>query len=152
MNIDSPRFGTLEVDEEMILHLERGMPGFPDCTQFIVMDHDKETPFKWLQSIDRPEVAFLVVEPEQVMRSYQVDVPTEVLSLVQWDKDCTEADIAVFVILNVEDGNLTANLRAPVIVNISKRVAFQMIIEDPEAPVRAPIGPKELTEPAESRS
>ena len=146
MNIDSPRFGALEVDEERILNFARGLPGFPDCTRFFVVDHDKETPLKWLQSVDRPEIAFLIVEPEQVMKSFEVDVPTAVLNLLQWDKDSTEADVSVFVILNVEDGNLTANLKAPVIVNIPKRLACQMIVEDPGAPVRAPIGPKELTE------
>ena len=79
MKFDTPRFGTIEIEEDKLLQFEQGLPGFPTCKRFVVMDHDRETPLKWLQCVDRPEVAFLVVEPEQVVGSYQVDVPDAVL-------------------------------------------------------------------------
>ncbi|MFQ5513601.1 MAG: flagellar assembly protein FliW [Myxococcota bacterium] len=141
MRFHSPRFGGIEVDEEKILRFRHGLPGFPDCTGFIVMDHDQDTPLKWLQCVDRPEVAFLVVEPEQVLASYEVEVPPRVLDTLEWEKHDDPRDIAVFVILNVQEDSLTANLRAPVIVNIRKRLAFQMIQDSPEAPLQQRIAP-----------
>jgi flagellar assembly factor FliW len=145
MKFETSRFGSIEVADDKIIRFENGMPGFVDCTQFIVMDHDRETPLKWLQCVDRSEVAFLVVEPEQVLGSYEVEVPPSVLRIVQWDEHDDARDVAVFVILNVDDGELTANLRAPVVVNVRKRLAFQMILEDLEIPVRHHIRPEDAT-------
>jgi flagellar assembly factor FliW len=138
---DSPRFGALEVADDRVLDFPRGLPGFPDCRQFIVMDHDRETPLRWLQCVDRPEVAFLIVEPQQVMASYGVEVPPHVLAFLGWnDADHDPGDVLVFVILNAGDAALTANLRAPVVVNARTRRAFQLILEDPALPLRHPIG------------
>ena len=143
MKFETPRFGSIDVDADKIIRFENGMPGFPDCTQFIVMDHDVATPLKWLQCVDRPEVAFLVVEPEQVLSNYEVEVPSWVLRLVSWNEEDDTRDVGTFLILNVADEELTANLRAPVIVNIRKRLAFQMILDDMEIPIRHPIRPED---------
>ena len=142
MRFESPRFGVIEADEAAALAFPEGLPGFPDCTRFIVMDHDRETPLRWLQCIDRPEVAFLIVEPEQVMASYSVDVPPLVLEQIGWDdtKD-SASDVLVFVILNVDGSELSANLRAPVVVHTGNRRAIQMIAEDMSLPLRHPIAP-----------
>jgi flagellar assembly factor FliW len=105
------------------------------------MDHDRETPLKWLQSVDQPEIAFLIVEPEQVLRSYEVEVPDPVLRVLGWEDGADPSDVAVFVILNVTDENLTANLRAPVVVNLAKRRAFQLILDSPDVSLRHPIAP-----------
>ena len=144
MRFQTERFGTVEVDDAKILHFPRGLPGFPECGRFVVMDHDRQTPLKWLQCVDRSDVAFLVVEPEQVLASYQVDVPAPILELLQWDRaNDVASNIAVFVILNVDGHDLTANLRAPVVVNIRNHRAHQLIREDPEVPLRHPIRPQQ---------
>ncbi len=143
MRFESPRFGAIEVDEQKILHFPRGLPGFPDCTEFIVMDHDKETPLKWLQCVDRPEVAFLVVEPEQILLSYGLEIPEPVLAFLGWRKETGDPrDVVVFVILTLDGENLTANLRAPVLVNVENRRAHQMILDDPQIPIQHPVRPE----------
>lgn len=142
MRIESPRFGPIDVDEDKVIHFPRGLPGFPDCTGFIVMDHDTETPLKWLQCVDRPEVAFLVVEPEQIMVSYGLEIPEPVLAFLGWKSDTGDPrDVAIFVILTVDGSNLSANLRAPVVVNVKNRRAQQMILDDPEIPLQHPVVP-----------
>jgi flagellar assembly factor FliW len=138
---ESPRFGALEVADERVLEFPRGLPGFPECRRFIVMDHDRDTPLRWLQCVDRPEVAFLIVEPQQVLASYGVEIPPHVLAVLGWsDAEHPPDDVIVFVILNACDSALTANLRAPVVVNARTRRAFQLILEDPALSVRYPIG------------
>jgi flagellar assembly factor FliW len=141
IKIESPRFGTLEIPPDRLLDFPRGLPGFPDCRQFIVMDHDRETPLRWLQCVERPEVAFLIVEPQQVLASYGLEVPQHVLASLGWTEEGDPADVLVFVILNAADATLTANLRAPVIVNSRTRRAFQLILDDPALPLRHPITP-----------
>ena len=142
MRFESPRFGEVEVDEAKIIHFPRGLPGFPECTEFVVMDHDTVTPLKWLQCVDRPEVAFLVVEPEQILLSYGLEIPEPVLAFLGWQKETGDPqDVIVFVILTVEDSNLSANLRAPVVVNVENRRAQQMTLDDPDIPFRHPVRP-----------
>ncbi len=147
MKFETPRFGTIEVEEDKLLQFEQGLPGFPTCKRFVVMDHDRETPLKWLQCVDRPEVAFLVVEPEQVMGSYQVDVPDTVLRQLGLEEAADPSEVAVFVILNISDEKLTANLRAPVVVNIAQRRAFQLILDRPDVSLRYPLAPGETSSP-----
>ena len=142
MRIESPRFGVIEAEDEAALCFPEGLPGFPDCQRFIVMDHDRDTPLRWLQCIDRPEVAFLIVEPEQILTSYSVDVPPLVLEQIGWDNETDSAsDVIVFVILNIEGSELSANLRAPVVVHSGNRRAIQMIAEDMSLPLRHPVAP-----------
>jgi flagellar assembly factor FliW len=142
MRFESPRFGVIEADEQAALCFPEGLPGFPDCTRFIVMDHDRETPLRWLQCIDRPEVTFLIVEPEQIMASYSVDVPPLVLEQIGWDEGKDSAsDVLVFVILNIDGSELSANLRAPVVVHAGRRRAIQMIMDDLNLPIRHRIAP-----------
>lgn len=143
MKFESRRFGAVDVADEKVIEFPRGLPGFPDCSRFIVMDHDRETPLRWLVSSDRADVAFLIVEPEQVLKSYSVDIPESVLAYLGWDaKRDNPDDVLVFVLLSVSEDELTANLRAPVVVNLAKRRAFQMILDDPDTPLRHPIQPE----------
>lgn len=142
MRIQSPRFGLIEVHDDRILYFERSLPGFPGCGRFIVMDHDRETPIRWLQSVDRPELAFLIVEPQQVLPAYDLEVPPEVLGFLGWKPEDDARSVGVFLILNVDEDELTANLRAPVIVNLDNRRACQLILDDVSLPLRHPIKPQ----------
>jgi flagellar assembly factor FliW len=140
IRVDTPRFGTLEVDPARVLRFETGLAGFSECERFIVMDHDRETPLRWLQCLDDPALAFVVVEPEQILPAYEVDVPEGVMKQIGWDTEVAAEDVAVMLILNCDGGQLTANLRAPILVNIRTRAAFQLILDDPAIPLRQPVG------------
>ncbi len=142
MKVDTERWGSLEISADDIIHFETGLAGFPECSQFIVMDHDRNTPIKWLQCIDTPELSFVIIEPEQILSSYSVDVPALVMQKLGWTQDVDPATVAVFVILNCDSEELTANLRAPVVVNIQNRRAMQLILDDPTIPLRHPVAPK----------
>jgi flagellar assembly factor FliW len=141
MKFKTPRWGEIEVSDDKVLSFATGLAGFPDCSRFIVMDHDRQTPLKWLQGIDRPELAFLIVEPEQILAKYEVEVPEQILKNLGWGDDIRPADVAVFVILTAGEDTLTANLRAPIIVNIANRKAFQLILDDADIPLRYAVAP-----------
>jgi len=142
MKVDTPRWGAIEVDPDTVIRFETGLAGFPEYADFIVMDHDRDTPLKWLQCIDSPDLSFVIVEPEQILASYAVDVPDPVLKKIGLSQDATPADVAVFVILNCDHEQLTANLRAPVVVNVAARRAIQLILDDPAIPLRHPVAPR----------
>ena len=68
-------------------------------------------------------------------------MPVGVLPAIGWNEGDEAKDLGVFLILNVEDGELTANLRAPVIVHVRERRALQVIVDDPDVPIRQRIAP-----------
>ncbi len=146
LQFDSPRFGPIEVSEDAVIRFEQGMPGFPDCSRFILMEHDRQTPLRWLQSVDRPEVALLVAECGEIGAAYDVEVPAEALPVLGMAPGASAQDLAVFVVVNAEQGDLTANLRAPIVVNQATRAACQLILDDATAPLRHPIAKRRAPE------
>lgn len=141
IHIESPRFGPLEISEDRVLCFPSGLPGFPACRRFVLMDHDRETPLRWLHCIDRAEIAFLVVEPHEILASYDVEVPQDVLSLLGWRAESHDSsDVLLLLILNAGESSLAANLRAPIVVNTRTRQAHQLILENPALSFRHPLG------------
>ena len=138
MIIHSTRFGDIECPEEKILKIPSGIIGFPSSTRYLVLDHDRDVPFKWLQSLDQEELAFVIVDPVWFKPDYRVTIALdEIMELGRVD----ERDLVLFVILTIpsdDPSRMTANLRGPVIVNAGTRTAKQVILRD-EFPTRAPV-------------
>lgn len=139
VRIETARFGTVEVDEEAILEFVEGLPGFPDCRRFVILEHDRRSPVRWMQSVDRGEIAFLVADPHDVLPAWELPIPAATLERLGIDAAAPGA-IGVLLILNVAGERLTANLRAPVVVDVARRRAMQVILEDDRLPLRHPVG------------
>lgn len=138
MKIHTTRFGEIDCPEDKMLRIPSGIIGFPASTRFIILDHDREAPFKWLQSLDQGELAFVVIDPVYFKSDYRVTIALDEISeLGQVD----ETGLLMFVILTVpvaDPEHMTANLRGPVVVNAQTRVAKQLILRD-DYPTRAPV-------------
>ncbi|NRA03191.1 MAG: flagellar assembly protein FliW [Myxococcales bacterium] len=141
MRIDSPRFGSVEATEDQLVQFERTIPGFPGCRRFAWVDHGRETPLRWLLSVEQPEVAFLTLEPDQFLPSYDVDLPEWLLGVLEWKPTDDWNSIAFFALLTSQDGELFANLVAPIVVNLRNRRAVQWIRDEPHLPLRHPVRP-----------
>lgn len=136
MKIESPRFGTLEIEPEKIIEFPRGLPGFEDCRRFTLFHPEGEDPkYFILQSLDRPEVAFYLADPARFDFSYEIslsDEETRTLALVD------PAEIVVAVILTKPDdgGPLTANLKAPLLLNLAAKRGLQHVFADLKYAIR----------------
>lgn len=130
MKIDSPRFGTLTVETGKIIEFPEGLVGFDACRRFSLFHPDNAEPkFFILQSLDRPELAFHIVDPAQLGFSYEIaltDAETAMLELA----DPSDA-VVVVIVWKDEAGNeeapLRANLKAPLIINTLQRRGLQHI-------------------------
>jgi len=129
--IENTRFGTIEIEEEKIIHMTRSMPGFPGKKRYIILNREESQPFLWYQCVDDPKVALAIISPYFFMPDYTIDLKGA-LSEMAWDADEKET-VAVFVIVNAshkDPEKITANLIAPLLVNTGQREAFQTIIPD----------------------
>lgn len=126
MNVQTKFHGEIELMANEIYRFESGLPGFLEEKQFCLLTLD-DTPFFVLQSTKTKEVAFIVTNPFDVFRDYEVKLTDEVLELLQIE---TEQDVLTFAILTISDpfNETTANLQAPVIINGSKKLGKQFIM------------------------
>lgn len=142
MKYRSSRFGTFDVTEDTILEFPSGLLGFPDQRRYVMLDHDTDAPFKWLQSLDEPGLAFVVIDPALFHADYQVEYPREALAEIHAD-ECDEMALAVILTIPSEDpGRITANLRGPVLVNPRTRLCKQLVLSE-DYPTRYPLFPVE---------
>lgn len=136
MEIVTSRFGTLNVDDERVITFSKGLLGFPDYTRYALIQTGEENYFFWLQSVDEPNLAFVVTDPSIFFKDYEVPIKDETQAEIQL------ADLAhaqVFVICNKVDEWLTGNLLGPIVVNATNRLAHQVVLTDKKWTTRQPL-------------
>lgn len=128
MNIESQRFGTLEINDEEVLSFPAGVIGFPTEQRFALVPHHGSGYIAWLQSVSSPELAFPVVSAHAFGEQYP-DVPVGGAAH-EAGVDGEEEALAVMVVLCAVSGQpATVNLLAPIVVNATTRKGAQVILE-----------------------
>ena len=136
MEIESTRFGRLTVDDERIISVPRGLLGFPNHTRFALIQTGSENYFFWLQSVDEPNLAFVVTDPSIFFKDYAVPLKGD----LQQDLGMDDVEHAqVFVICNKVDEWLTGNLLGPIVVNAANRLAQQVVLTEKKWTTRQPL-------------
>jgi flagellar assembly factor FliW len=136
MEIQTSRFGRMTVDEERVMTFPRGLLGFPDHNQFALIQTGEENYFFWLQSVDDPNLAFVVTDPAIFFKDYQVPVREETSTELQ----LTEPNfLQMFVICNKVGDWLTGNLLGPILVNANNRLATQVVLTEKKWTTRQPL-------------
>ena len=117
MKIETRIFGQIDIDNNKIITLEKGMIGFPELTRFALI-YDKEKKDKgfqisWLQSMDDGDIAFPVTDPFYVMKEYNPSVSEEILAPLG---ELTEENVYVLVTVTVPKKveDFSVNLKAPI--------------------------------------
>ena len=135
MKIDTSRFGSIDIEEEQIFTFPMGILGFAKCKRFVVIDHTEESPFKWLQSLDEGGLAFIITDPLFFRPDYHVKLRRSELSMLG---SFVEDDLVVSVIMTIPENpqEMSANLMAPVIFNMSNRHGMQHVLTNSDYPVK----------------
>lgn len=131
MKITTSRFGTIEISEKDIIFMPYGMIGFSNDKEFVLLKHAEGSPFLWFQSISNPSLAFVLIDPFLIEPNYEIQLPEEDRNNLQIEK--TLDKIQTLVVLNISSNNgesikVTANLLAPIVINIEKKLAKQVIL------------------------
>lgn len=130
MKINTRHFGELEIQEENIIAFEDGIPGFEDTKQYVVIENpDPEVLFHWLQSVDDPHLAFVIINPFVFKSDYEFQLTDRIVDKLGIE---TPEDLIIYAIVVVpEDINLiTANLAAPIVINTKNHLAKQVVLEN----------------------
>lgn len=135
MRFDTTRFGQINVKSEDIIIFPDGPLGFPDCTRFTFIDEDRAVPFRMLQSLDNPALAFVVVDPLIARNDYHFDVTREDLKLIK--AESTE-NLLVYCIVTMSRNihEVTVNLQGPLVINPAHRLGHQFVLVDTDYTTR----------------
>jgi flagellar assembly factor FliW len=135
VNIDSTRFGSIEIPDEGVIEFPNGLIGLAG-TRYALVAKEEDSAFVWLHSVDDPSLALAVTNPFQFFPTYEVllsDSEAERIGITSAD----QADVFVTVRTAPELENFRCNLRAPILISAGR--GFQVINEAEDAPVRAPL-------------
>ena len=124
--------------KDAIIHFEEGLIGFSECKDFVLMENDSLAPFRLLQSLESPQVGFMVLEPTALANNYYDLVPAR-----EWESlgvtGKTKPLAFVIVVIGNTPQASTGNLQAPLLVNYEKMVGKQIILTDSGFSVRQPL-------------
>lgn len=138
MKVKTTRFGTIDVKEEQVITLTEGMLGFSECSRYTLMDDEIGEPFMWMQSLDIPSLAFVVIDPAIILPSYHFSVKKDQIKNLDTDNvDDLQVYVIVTMAANILD--VTINLQGPLVVNKNKRVGLQVVLNDPNFSTRHPL-------------
>ena len=138
MKLMTTRFGEVEVPDNDVLFFSFGVLGFPEVKRYVLLDHNGDTPLKWLQAVDKPVLAFPMVPATDLMEDYHITVCPDDLEAVGIE---STAELQAFVILTIPNGapeRSTANLKAPILMNPTTHVARQILAAE-DYPIRYPL-------------
>jgi len=121
------RLGNVEYTDNDIVRFPEGLYGYEEYKRYIIFQHEDYVPFSWLLSIDPPGLMFPIVDPKLIVPDYNPKI----------NGGQSIGDVMlVIVTIGSENGNVTANLRAPVLIDSKIREGRQVILTDSSYPLR----------------
>ncbi|MBQ9904018.1 MAG: flagellar assembly protein FliW [Synergistaceae bacterium] len=143
--IETTRFGSVSYSEDDVLFFPRGIPAFETKHEWILAGSD-DSAVKWLQSLDDGDLALPVTSPDAVQPDYNARIPEDELKLIG---SVNPSDLALLIVVSIPESapwNMTANLRAPILINLKSHKAVQVIALNEEYPIRHIVFPDEVRE------
>ena len=135
IRFESRRVGRVEVSEEDVLSFEP-LPGFPNMTRYVLMEHAPDSPMAWLVSLDDPDVAFVVTSPWTFFPQYDPPVDREHLAMLGIEQ---REDVELLCLVSLAGKEIFLNLAAPLLINAANRRGTQVVSDDPRYTTRAPL-------------
>lgn len=120
MKIKNQQFGEIEFSKNSVIKFQDGLFGFEELKEFVLIN-SKEEIFQWLCSIDEPEIIFPLFFIKAIDKEYPVNEKEQVFGVVT---------------LNSEPQKITINLKAPIYIDIEKRIGRQVILDNSKYPVK----------------
>lgn len=143
MKIKTSRFGEIEVKESSIFTMVSPVLGYDKEREFVIIEHKENSNFRWLQSVNNPDLAFVVT----VVGLFGIDYSFELPDFTQESLEITDADdilaLNIVVIPHENPRASTVNLLAPLIFNIKNKKGAQVILSGTNFKIDFPLFEKE---------
>jgi len=150
LEIDTLRFGKIQVEEESVIRFSHGLPGFEQYNQYCLLTPDPNVPISYLQCVNDGQISFMVVEPFLAMPDYEFELHENVKHELQI---YAESDVLILSIVTVKEdlSQSTINLKAPLIMNTKLKMGRQIILHDKDYSTKHPLFPTTTAQAAAAK-
>jgi len=132
MQIPSTRFGPIEAEPDDLIHFPEGLLGLAQCRDWVFLADTQNDAVAWMQSLDRAEIALGVVCPRRFLPGYRMRVVGRELEPLKLERIQAAR---VLVVVGKNKGSITLNLKAPLVINLERRLGRQ-VMTNGELPVQ----------------
>jgi flagellar assembly factor FliW len=129
MKVATKAYGLIEVDERQKIVLPNGLLGFEKYRDYVLLDAERQ-PFFWLQSTEKEQVAFILINPFIFRPDYEANIENDELGMIGIS-DPKRALIFSIVTIPADGSPMTANLQGPLVINRDSRTGLQVVLPDP---------------------
>ncbi|WP_333638029.1 flagellar assembly protein FliW [Tissierella praeacuta] len=130
MKIRTKNFGEVEIEKDKIIYFQEGIPAFEEEKEFVlILNEDKESPFHSLQSVNKEELSFVVVNPFEIFDDYDILLPDIAINKLKIEKE-EDLNIYTIVVIPEDIKKMTTNLSGPIVINRKKMLGKQVILDD----------------------
>ena len=112
-------------DPKNLVSFPDGLPGFEACRRFILLSSPETAPLYCLHAIEGPNASFLAIDPTVALETYRCELSAADRHRLGVAEDGRLVWLALVMV--EADGSVTANLRAPVVINPDTMVGFQVM-------------------------
>jgi flagellar assembly factor FliW len=127
MKIATFRFGELKIPEENIIEFPKGIIGFEQFKKYVLLEREDSDPFCWLQSLEDPNLAFVVINPTIFFKNYKIEIHYKELEDIQVSS-LDRIEIYSVVTIPEDLARMSANLLGPLVINLDNNMAKQVVL------------------------
>ncbi|AVQ37366.1 flagellar assembly protein FliW [Clostridium botulinum] len=138
MKLNTRYHGCIEYEEEDVIYFEKGIPGFEELKKFIIFPVEDNEVFLVFHSMEKEDMGIIVTSPFNIEKNYEIQLEEEQIKNLKL-QDEKDALVLNTVTLNSDIDKITANLRAPIIINIKERIGEQIIINSDKYSIKHPL-------------
>jgi len=138
MQIETVRFGPVEVDENKLISFSDGIPGLEEYRKYALLQFEESYPIIWLQSVEEGGICLPVLDTYAVLTGYVFDIDDGDVKELEL-KGAEELHVVSVLVIPEDIHGMTANLAAPIIINTVSGKAKQIMLSGSDYNVRAPV-------------
>lgn len=135
MIINTRDFGHVEISQEDIIYFPEGIYGFENTKEFVILKIDDETQFYCLQAVNEVYPRLVITNPEIIMPGYSPAIGKEILDKLG-AKSPLELRFFVVAVIPANIRDITVNLKSPIVLNIRKNIAMQVVLDNTDYKIR----------------
>ncbi len=135
MIVKTKFFGELEISDKDVLIFDEGLPGFQDMRRYAVINDGDNPYISYLQSLEKSNICFIMIPPVFALKDYDIEISDSTVKKLGIEKP---EDVKLYAILTIPGSfkDATANLKAPIVVNVNNNKAVQEILDDERYSIR----------------
>jgi flagellar assembly factor FliW len=146
--METTNFGAISFTPESVFEFPRGLPGFEERRRFVPVQSPQTVPIVFLQSLEEPALCFITLPILVVDPQYRLQVMDQDLEVLEWRADRQPRigeDVLCLAVLSIRESGTTANLLAPVVVDLKNHRAVQAVAPESAYSYQHALFPQEAT-------